>query len=199
MFRYSKEEANKRAKEFGRSLSGKLYFIYMAQIVKSKNVGFPPPAYTFDQLKKRYLTDPLYLKLHAAWVASGYNKQLAPSMDRTDSTKPYTFKNTQIMTWAENRAKQSKIDIHNSHDTPVAALIADTVVKIFSSQREAINETGALNIVKCLKDERTTSGGYEWKSLRGITKKQFLALKSKLPIAFSKVRFTPKPHRKVLR
>lgn len=193
----SKKEAATRAKEYGRTLCGKLNFLYRAQVVKSRTIpGFPAPFYTFKQLKGRFLNDPHYIQLHKNWVDSGYLKQLAPSIDRTDSTKPYTFKNIQMMTWWENLNKQAKIDIHNSHDTPVAALVGENVIAIFKSQNEAIAETGAKNITKCLKGIRPLSAGFAWKSLRGISKKQFNNLKDKLPIPYSKIKFTPIPHRK---
>lgn len=197
----TKQQQNEYAKDYSRTLSGRLNFIYRKQIARSKERGYPPPAYTFNELKERYINDPLYIKIFNAWVDSGYNKQLVPSLDRPDSTKPYTFKNIEMMTWAENRMKQAKVDIHNSHDTPVAALIAGKVVEIFSSQAEAISKTGAINIVRCLTyiptyKKEITSGGYVWKSLRGITKDQFKELKGKLPILFTDIKFTPKPHKK---
>jgi len=190
----TKQQQNEYAKDYSRTLSGRLNFIYRKQIERSKERGYPPPAYTFKELRERYVNDPIYIKIFNAWVDSGYNKQLVPSLDRPDSTKPYTFKNIEMMTWAENRMKQAKVDIHNSHDTPVAALIADSVVAVFKSQAEAFIKTGAKNVTRCLAGKRKTSAGYVWKSLRGITPKQFESIK--LPILFTDIKFTSKPHKK---
>ena len=44
---------------------------------------------------------------------------LAPSIDRKDDYKPYTFDNIQLTTWQQNKAKgheDCKNGINNKHD-----------------------------------------------------------------------------------
>lgn len=57
------------------------------------------------------LAHPEYLRLHAAWVASGYARHMGPSIDRIDPDKGYTFDNMQWLTTQQNTAKcgQDKI------------------------------------------------------------------------------------------
>jgi len=48
------------------------------------------------------ITHPEYKKLFSAYVASGYNRKLAPSIDRVDSTKGYFLENMRWLTHSEN-------------------------------------------------------------------------------------------------
>lgn len=48
---------------------------------------------------------PQYKKLYEAWVASGYDRGLAPSIDRIDSDKGYIEGNMQWLTHSENSRK----------------------------------------------------------------------------------------------
>lgn len=52
------------------------------------------------------LSNQNYLKLHTAWVNSGYEGELCPTIDRIDNLAGYTFENIQILTKRDNRIKQ---------------------------------------------------------------------------------------------
>lgn len=46
------------------------------------------------------------MKLHKSWKESGFNRNLAPSIDRIDSKKGYTIGNMQWITCHENTCKR---------------------------------------------------------------------------------------------
>ena len=46
--------------------------------------------FTLKEFHKRFLTDRKFKRLFKEWENSSYDKQLKPSLDRTDPRKPYT-------------------------------------------------------------------------------------------------------------
>lgn len=92
-------------KQYRRTLTGLTVRIYTNQVGSSKDRNHPAPAYTKAELTKWLLAQPLYHTLHSQWVSFCYYKWLTPSVDRIDSTKPYTLDNIQLMTWIDNHNK----------------------------------------------------------------------------------------------
>lgn len=95
-------------KRFIRSQPGLVKQIYSGQCARSKKKGWPVPAYTEEQLLASLQKLPIFHTLYANWAASGYDKELSPSIDRIDDNQPYRKGNIQLMTWAENYAKAYK-------------------------------------------------------------------------------------------
>ena len=90
-----------RVSKYYKTLRGVMTRIFNGELTSSKDRGHPPPTYT-----KEELFDWLYLNgienLFNAWEASNYTKNISPSVDRIDSTKPYTLENIRLVTWKEN-------------------------------------------------------------------------------------------------
>jgi hypothetical protein len=69
-------------------------------------LGFLPPAYTWYEFKNRWINHPDFFRRYSEWKASGLrNRWLRPSVDRINPLKPYTFDNTHMLNWGENRYK----------------------------------------------------------------------------------------------
>ena len=89
-----------------------------------------PPEFTRLQLRNWLLSTTNFLDLHANWVASDFCKDLAPSLDRQDEGKGYSFDNIKLVTWASNNSRQSDARYHNEKQTaqskPVIQCNAET-------------------------------------------------------------------------
>lgn len=64
---------------------------------------------TREEFYEWSLSDPSFNRVYEAWVLSGYEKKLAPSIDRIDSRKGYTISNMEWVTHSENSKRSSSI------------------------------------------------------------------------------------------
>lgn len=115
---------------------------------------------TFHSL---YLTDKKFLQLFNKWLRSGCLKSLKPSLDRIDNKKHYSLDNIQMMTWAKNREKQSKVDGKKGTSPPVLQILNGKVIRKFQCQRDVVNILGIHqgNLSQML------NGKYKYKNLQG--------------------------------
>lgn len=79
--------------------------IYFMQVRHSADRGHPSPIYSPEQLWTWAQNQPNWVLLWNAYVASGFDSQLKPSVDRDDPNQSYTISNISLMTWKENRLK----------------------------------------------------------------------------------------------
>jgi hypothetical protein len=112
----------------------------------------------------RFLEDKKFRRLHNEWGKAKYPKQLKPSLDRINSKHPYTLQNTQMLTWAENRFKQSATDGKRGRKPAVLMLLNGKTIRRFTSQRHAIKELGISqgNLSTVLNGRRKHTAGYEF-------------------------------------
>ena len=80
-----------------------IHKLYKGQKNSSVSRGHLPPAYTRDELVYWCMSQEIYHMLHYEWKESGFDSELAPSINRLDDRFGYSFNNIEIMTWAENR------------------------------------------------------------------------------------------------
>ena len=90
---------------YDRTEKGVVRVIYKTQIRNSKLRKMEMPSYTKEELKQ-WMHENNFNDLFYKWVASGYDKNLKPSVDRTDDFKPYAFNNIKLGTWQENKNHQ---------------------------------------------------------------------------------------------
>lgn len=93
--------------ERNRSLLGKLRINYRNQLKTSVRRGHPAPAYSEQELITWAMAHG-WEELHAAWVASGYERFMAPSFDRLHNDKPYALDNLRLGTWRSNLDAQKE-------------------------------------------------------------------------------------------
>lgn len=91
------------------------------------------------EFHNRFLKDKKFLRLHKEWINSGKDKMKRPSLDRISNKKGYTVKNTQMLTWAENRHKQ--IMERRSRKGTVIQYLNDKEIARYKSQKEAVKKT----------------------------------------------------------
>jgi len=155
--------------KYGRSIKGKPRRIYAQQIVSSKGRGDSPPSYTSDELADWMLDQDLYHVIHRSWVASGYDRWLAPSVDRIKSDIGYTMSNIKLTTWQENRDNWSNEMIKGETTKRIVSVIQMSLDGTFIDEHHSLSEaervTGVSNghICNVCKGKRKTAGGYTWR------------------------------------
>ena len=141
---------------------------YRHQIASSVKRGHVPPDYDKDELYDWVMDQPLFDLIYNNWVDSGFNTDLAPSIDRTLDSKPYSFSNIKLMTWQENREK-SYADRANNPDHPSNKAVSQWTmegdfVDTFESASVAGRETGIsiMGIRNTRAGRNKSAGGFVW-------------------------------------
>ena len=158
-------------KSYIRSKAGLITKIYCAQKANSKVRGHSAPEYTKTQLSYWLFNQPKFHYLFDMWVSSGYDRNLAPSCDRSDDYLGYSLDRLQLVTWKQNNDKgraDRKNGIDNRQNKSVLQFSKDgNFIKEHHSTREASRQTGADNshIARVCKGEHKykTAGGFIWK------------------------------------
>lgn len=162
-------------KEYRHTKIGKLNNLFNDQVTHSTYRGHSKPVYSRHQFVKFGLGFEIYHKLFDEWAASGFDRLLAPSFDRKDDSKGYSFENfNKWMTWEEN-AKKAHNDVRlgklknsgllNGGHKGVIGVHKKTGEKIgFLSMTEAQRQTGISqsNISATCLGKRDSAGGYYW-------------------------------------
>ena len=103
-----------------------------------------------------------FSSLYGKWEKSGFVQALAPSVDRKNDVKPYTFTNMQLMTWKENHGANSTV-----MSKPVEQLQNGKVVKTHGSIREAgrafTEKSTGSGILYALKKPERSAYGFQWR------------------------------------
>lgn len=129
----------------------------------------PAPSYTKKQLSQYLLNNLMFMTLFHYWKESGFKKELAPSLDRIDESKSYSFENIQIVTWQENFersvwfAKTGQGSKGKQCKPVLQFTMNGEFVKEYISARAAQRETGILGIPHSLKGRHTHAGHFVWK------------------------------------
>lgn len=120
--------------------------------------------FSLKEFHNKFLDDKVFNELYAKWVSSGFGKQFKPSLDRTDCKKHYSWDNVKMMTWSENRRKQSLIDGKRGRKPAVLQIEGGKVVKRFESQLQVIQELGLHqgNLSLVLNGKRNYIKGYKF-------------------------------------
>jgi len=161
---------SQRNKEYWRTPKGRISYIYNSQKRASKDRGHLPPDYTMNDLYLWALGKGLE-QLVTSWKASGYKKNLAPSIDRLDDSKGYSFSNIQLVTWDQNNCKayadRKSCKRITRQNRKVQQLTLDgDLIATFDSVAYASRATGVArpNIAPAANPNhpRQQAGGFRW-------------------------------------
>jgi hypothetical protein len=121
-------------------------------------------SFSLKEFQNRFIEDKKFIRIYNEWLKSGYNKQFKPSLDRIDNKKGYTINNTQMLSWTENRYKQSSFDGKRGRKPRVIQLMGNKIIKIFQSQRHCVKELGISqgNLSSVLNGKRKYTNGYKF-------------------------------------
>jgi hypothetical protein len=146
--------------------------MYQGQIKSSKSRKHPLPNYNILQFQNWLFSQSNFEDLFVDWKISDYNSWKIPSVDRIDNNIHYTLDNIQLMTWEENRLKQSE-DLKSGNlihgDKPQKAVIGtniitgETIEFVSASQAGRILGCNRRNIQANCTNKRANAFGYIWK------------------------------------
>jgi hypothetical protein len=119
---------------------------------------------------KKWIIDNGFNELFNKWVESGFKKELAPSVDRIDTTKPYAFDNMRLVTWKENhdafaRDLLNGIGVAKNQCKPVMVTFKDGTTKIYhsiSALKRDLKVSGK-TLHRCMKENRPSRRGMFFK------------------------------------
>lgn len=106
----NKESLAKKDLDTYRSFTGyasELFYKVIFRVKHQETYKAREICFTKTEFLTFILNNPEYKSLHAAWVASGYDKKLSPSVDRVDNEGHYTLANIQIITKSANTSKEN--------------------------------------------------------------------------------------------
>ena len=155
--------------DYRRSRKGLVSTIYQAQRLSSKRRDHNPPEYTRQELESWMFSQNMFNELYSAWVLSGYDTDLKPSIDRVKNSVHYKFENIKITTWKENNnngyikrkpwtgSRRSKIIIQLTID--------NVIIRLYLSAWYAYKSTliDQSAIARCCKGKNKSAGGYTWR------------------------------------
>ena len=160
------------------TLEGHITAIWNAQRQRSKHNGWAEPAYSREELIEWVRNQPNASDLYTAWELSGYEKNHAPSIDRLDDYKPYSFDNIRLVDWETNNKKgrDSQITGDNTKNcSAVRQLTMDGIpIQDFHSVSAAARALGISTSRICaaargfrykksgVKSPIYSTGGYKW-------------------------------------
>ena len=157
------------SKERRRSKNGLVSSIYSHQKANSKKRCHPLPPYTRKELKEWLFSQKLFHELFSTWVIFDYDKDLTPSIDRKNCTKPYYFANMTVMTWEDNHKKagdEIKKGMAGAKSKPVVQYnLKGEYITEYRSLREAgrVNNFDDGLLGKVCKGVVKTAYGYRWR------------------------------------
>ena len=157
-----------RQREYYKTINGVLTEIYSTQRKSSKRRGHPLPSYTKLELKHWLYNNTNFLKVYHAWVDSGYNTRLKPSVDRLDDYIGYRMDNIRLVTWDENNRRahsDMKSGINNKKSKRVLQLTldGDLVKEWYSISDAGRNGYSKVCISGCCNGKNQTHKGFIWK------------------------------------
>ena len=158
-----------RKKIYFRTKKGLVVNIARTQVKNSKVRGMDRPTYSRVELQDWLYSQTLFHELYDKWKASGYEKNLRPSVNRLNDYLGYSMSNIEIMTWEENRQKYIKdvtTGVNNKVNRSVSQYTKEgELVDTYHSARFAERELGygGDSIGKVCRGVRDSLEGFIWK------------------------------------
>lgn len=148
-------------KDYRKTWDGWLSLTYSHMRMASKIRNHNLPSFTKEELWVWVQSNckQQFEKAHQAWVASGCQKGLKPSIDRLNNGNGYTLDNIQLLIWKENALKQSA-----SIRKPIIRYTPDgEYIDSFSHAEEASKITGVpVSTIRGSLTRGFNGAGWKW-------------------------------------
>jgi len=159
---------NEAKKASSRTKLGLVKKIYVNQKTSCKRRDHELPEYSLNEFIEWVFDIPDFHRLYDNWVISDYDMWLAPSFDREDDYKSYSFDNfRRFCTFRENnlrKAEDVRNGINNKINKPVIKIDGVKTTEYHSMRNAArMNKTYVAGISKCCLGKARTSGGFKWR------------------------------------
>jgi hypothetical protein len=163
--------------EWNRSPEGVACRLWHKHNARSKTRGHEKPNYTREWLFDFVLNHPNFKQLYSAWVASGYDKYLSPSVDRINDRIGYAKENIRLVTFGDNMEHAWEAGRKKEHDNAgwakgacgehravVQLSIDGEFIAEHISVSEACRVVGAQDskISQACSGKRKTHAGFRW-------------------------------------
>jgi len=155
------------SKRYYKTLHGVMVHMLNSEKNAAKERNHVQPVYTKEEFFS-WLYSQGIEQYYLTWKNAGYKKDIRPSVDRIDSTKPYTMDNIRLVTWAENNnaAYNERKTCHRitRQCKSVNQIKNGNVIASFKSIAMAARETGVqrANINATCTGRASQAGGYFW-------------------------------------
>lgn len=149
--------------------NGFLIKMYTGLSSKSKDRNHPPP--NFDKLEfMLWAKEEGFDSLFQVWLSLGQPREITPSVDRLNSTFPYTINNIRLVTWRENNEaayteRKSCARVTRQCKTVNQYALDGAFIKEYLSIANAARENSfcRTNINTCALGKAASAHGFVWK------------------------------------
>jgi hypothetical protein len=159
-------------KDNSRTKIGHIKKIYNNQKGSSKKRGHPAPDYSLEQITEWIMNQEMFHNLYEDWVASGYDKWTAPSLDRINNNIGYSFDNIKVMTFKQNsdlaheHCKEGKLNTGNKRKEVYQYTLDGVFIKAYPTMRQAdvaVGGNARKEIKACCDSGTGHARGFRWR------------------------------------
>lgn len=133
-------DCNECVKRFVRSETGLINQMYSGMKARSKRKGFTPINFSKDEFIDFLNSSTPIADLYDAWVKSGYESDLKPSVDRLDDYQGYSLGNIQVTTQKQNIDKYYQDAVEGKNTKTAVSVLQYTLDNQFVKEHHSISE-----------------------------------------------------------
>jgi hypothetical protein len=166
---YCKDCSREIRKTHNRTKKGLITRMYLHQLENSKLRKHNKPSYSKEEFIIWIESNNDFDTLYNNWVSSEFNKNLAPSVDRIDDYRGYSFDNIRLTTWGDNRNKYFSSVRNRINKKALVGVEKYDKTGVFLNEYDSIKDANLdtninmSDISQCCQSRRKTAGGYVWK------------------------------------